>query len=228
MVFRSRSIPAQSLKISVGLSLIKQVRSHRHLGVFFNETLTWTDHINHVLTKASPKLGLLRRLRGRLPRLIIRDLYLSCILPSLEYGSVAWCGLSSTDATRLEKFNRAAGRLIANVSPASHTPHNIILARAGLQTLVSPRQVLQISFANRVLHGCLPRHILLATTSWRPAELSPQTMVLRSCDNVRLPRPKKNCLKTSPLFVFFSLFSALPSELKKNLTKAKVRAFFFT
>ena len=149
-----------------------------------------------------------------------------CILPSLEYGSVAWCGLSSTDATRLEKFNRAAGRLIANISPASHTPHNIILARAGLQTLVSRRQVLQISFANRVLHGCLPRHILLATTSWRPAELSPQTMVLRSCDNVRLPRPKKNCLKTSPLYVSFSLFNALPSELKKNQTKAKVLAFF--
>ena len=54
MVFRSRSMPAQSLKISVGLSVIEQVRSHRHLGVFFNETLTWTDHINHVLIKASP------------------------------------------------------------------------------------------------------------------------------------------------------------------------------
>ena len=199
MVLRSRGMSAQSLKIVAGSSVLCQVKSHRHLGVIFSETLTWSDHVDHVLSKASSKLGFLRHLRRRLSCLIIRDLYLGCILPSLEYASAVWCDLSASDAARLERFNRAAGRLIGNISVSSQTPHAIVLARSGLQTLTSRRQVRQISLANCVLHGCLPRHVLLATTGWRTLadHLGDSSLVLRSSDSVRLPRPRKNCLKAS-------------------------------
>ena len=64
MVIRSRGMSAEPLKITSGSSELCQVKSHRHLDVVFNETLTWSDHVDHV-NKASWKLGLLRRLRGR-------------------------------------------------------------------------------------------------------------------------------------------------------------------
>ena len=71
----------------------------------------------------------------------------------LEYASVVWCGLSLSDAARLERFNRAAGCLIGNISLSLQTPHDVILARAGLQTLTSRRQVHPVALANRVRSG---------------------------------------------------------------------------
>ena len=58
MVIRSCGMSAEPLKITSGSSELCQVKSHHHLGVVFNETLTWSDHVDHVLNKASSKLGL--------------------------------------------------------------------------------------------------------------------------------------------------------------------------
>ena len=65
--------------------------------------------------------------------LIMRQLYITCIQPSLEYASIAWGGLTRRDEEKLEKCNRSAARLIANISPSADIPREIVLARAGCQ-----------------------------------------------------------------------------------------------
>ena len=119
---------------------------------------------------------------------------------------------------------------IGNISVSSQMTHAIVLARSGLQTLTSRQQVRQIFLANHVLHGCPPRHVLLATTGWRTLadHLGDSSLVLRSSDSVRLPRPRKNYLKASPLYMSFSLFNSLPHDLRQNPTNAKIRTFFYS
>ena len=72
----------------------------------------------------------------------------------------------------------------------------LFLPSLAFKTLTSRRQARQISLANRVLHGLVPRHVLLATTGWRTLadHLGDSSLVLRSSDSARLPRPRKNCL----------------------------------
>ena len=98
MVFRSKKMQPVTTKILIDSATIPQVSSHRHLGVIFNDRLTWSDHVSAVITSASAKIGFLRRLGKRLDPLVLRELYLCCIRPAIEYASVVWAGLSSTDS----------------------------------------------------------------------------------------------------------------------------------
>ena len=68
---------------------LTQVSSHKHIGLVFNDKLTWSDHTDLVVHRVSSKLGLLRRLQHSWPSLALRTIYLTCIRPSIEYGVVA-------------------------------------------------------------------------------------------------------------------------------------------
>ena len=120
---------------------LPQVTTHKHLGIIFNSRLSWSDHTSYVIGKASKKVGLLRRFRCRLPCLVLRSLYLSCVRPTLEYACGAWSGVGSQDALRLERTQRAAARVIAGASVKDKLSAELLLARDGLDPLARRRQV---------------------------------------------------------------------------------------
>ena len=54
---------------------MRQVVQHKHLGVTFNDRLTWKDHVDTISTKAARKIGFLRRYRKRLPQIVLQHNY---------------------------------------------------------------------------------------------------------------------------------------------------------
>ena len=153
--------------------------------------------------------------------LVIQQLYCSSVRPAMEYASLAWSGAS--DAERLERVQRRAARLISNISALSDTPHDILLARAGLQPLSRRRHIEQAVFAFRFVSGCsLPRHIQLLS-HWLSAKPS-ATCRLRNADSIRLPRPKKNVLKASPLYISLSIWNNLSSDAKSSKSPRGLRS----
>ena len=80
---------------------------------------------------------------------MLRELYLCCIRPAIEYASVVWAGRSSTDSQRLERCNRSTARLVTRLSPSADVNHDVLLARAGLQSLSSRLQAEQAKFCYR-------------------------------------------------------------------------------
>ena len=97
VVFRTSKMSHVEITLLYAGEQVRQRSVHRHLGLHLDDRLWWTDHINAVTRKVFCKLGLLFRLRRRLSGPILRDLYLTCVLPSLEYGSLSWCGLSRSN-----------------------------------------------------------------------------------------------------------------------------------
>ena len=143
-IFRSCSpwptlFPNSKLNIKINGNHIAQVTRHHHLGVTFNERLSWKDHVHDVIKKSAKKIGLLRRLGRQLSSPLSVDLYAFSIRPGIEYGSIVWSGLSSSDAARLERLNRSAARLITKTSPSSDLSRELLLARAGLPSLGTRR-----------------------------------------------------------------------------------------
>ena len=205
-----------SLSLTLNDAAIPQVSTHKHLGLHINELLSWSNHVHEVCSSASRRIGLLRRLRLRLGPLIIRQLYCSSIRPALEYAGIAWCGMSSTDSAHLEMVQRRVARLISNLPRTSNpdVPHNILLARAGLQPLEDRRRIELAVFAFRFVHGGgLPRHLLQGLAHWLSAK--PQaTARLRNAAQIRLPRPHKNVLKVSPLYMSFSVWNGLSNDAR--------------
>ena len=224
IAFRSVRQRPVSLGVSLNGQPVPQVTTHKHLGVIFNDTLTWDDHIHAVCSKASQRIGLLRRYSKRLPSLSIRHFYCTAIRPAMEYAAIAWCGLSASAEALLEKVQRRAARLICNIKLFSDTPHNILLARAGLQTLECRRRIEQAVFAFRFLHGgSLPQHLTLGLSHWLTAKPS-AAKTLRNANDFRLPRPHKKVLKLSPLYKCLSLWNGLSSDAKSSKSPSGLRS----
>ena len=89
LTVRSKHVRVSSPSISMGGVTVDH---HKHLGIHFNKSLTWTDHVNEVFSSCARRIGMLRRLRRILPNAAIRRIYIGSIRPILEYACSVWCG----------------------------------------------------------------------------------------------------------------------------------------
>ena len=95
-----------------------------------------------------------------------------------------------------------------------------------LVKLRSRRLTEQAVFAFRFGNGgnSLPRHLVLGLAHWlssKPAAASR----LRNADDFRLPRPRKNILKSSPLYLSLSFWNSLPPGAKSSKSPRGLRSF---
>ena len=146
------------------------------------------------------------------------DLYLTCVLPSFEYGSLSWCGLGRSNFQQLERLHHRAERLICSIGAGDQVDHNLLLARAGLSSLRTRLDFRLAVFASRRIRGLVPDHILMETEHWFTNNLPERSKSLRHPLAVYLPRPRKRALVGSPVYVCLSLWNSLPVNLRSGST----------
>ena len=68
--------------------VIKDNRTHTHLGITFSSDATWGDHIQNIYEKAATSLNITRMLKYDLDRKSLQKFYTSFIRPTLAYGNI--------------------------------------------------------------------------------------------------------------------------------------------
>ena len=76
--------------IKVGGEAIKQVQGTLFLGVWVDEKLKWTPHIEKVKSKVSQLLGVIGRTKAVLGKQALHSLYNGIVLPHLQYCLLVW------------------------------------------------------------------------------------------------------------------------------------------
>ena len=155
------------------------------------------------------KIAAIRRVSTYLPGHIRRTLYLSCVLPHLEYCSVVWnnCGAGLT--SRLERVQNYALRLILNKPPRSSTEE--MWSQLSLHTLSCRRKISTIMQVRR----CLSRHAPDYLCSKFTARASILTNYPSTCGAKDLLKaPRTNLYKSSFEYSGAKLYNDLPNELK--------------
>ena len=94
---------------------IKRVRNSKSLGIAIDERLSWSVHINAVAKKVSSAIGGLRQIRHLVDKETSITIYNSMIQPLFDYCDIVWDNIGSTMATRLQKLNNLAGRVICEI-----------------------------------------------------------------------------------------------------------------
>ena len=112
MLIRPERKQAFNLNITIDNLPIEQVNKFKYLGVWFNETLSWSDHTQYVQTKVSKKAHQLQHLSWFLPKATLTTFYKAYILPIFDYGDVVWNGCSSTESLKLERLQNYCARII--------------------------------------------------------------------------------------------------------------------
>ena len=103
---------------------VSQVDHHKHLGIHFNKSLTWTDHVNEVFSMCARRIGMLRRLRRILPNAASYSKNLHC----LEHACPVWCGGPIAKLVKLqESFCRRHHIMLPPLTLKRFDYHTLIL-----------------------------------------------------------------------------------------------------
>ena len=91
---------------------LEAVDSGKYLGLTISKDLTWSNHINQTIGKASKTLGFLRRNLGRCTPATKATAYCTLVRPTLEYASPVWDPHQITIIRDIEQVQRRAARFV--------------------------------------------------------------------------------------------------------------------
>jgi hypothetical protein len=103
----SRKTNTLLLKYKLGDSYIIRTDCIKDLGVFIDSKLYFHSHVDYIFSQSIKLFGLVRNITfsfSTLDSLLIS--YFSLVRPKLEYASVVWYSITSTDAKNLERIQR--------------------------------------------------------------------------------------------------------------------------
>ena len=94
-------------------------KTHKILGVHFDEKMQFKTHIQHIQNKIRAALAILARSKVILPYKIKLLIYNALIMSHINYCSSIWSG--SPDIDKIEKLQKKAIRIICQKKYADHT-----------------------------------------------------------------------------------------------------------
>lgn len=113
MMFHSprKKIPPHNSP-SIGPNVIEKVFSFKYLGLVFDSTLSWGNHIEHVQRKVSSLCGLMYRVSKFVPRNALLTFYHGCIHSHLQYLIIVWGHACKTKLKKLQVLQNRCLKII--------------------------------------------------------------------------------------------------------------------
>ena len=136
---------------------IKNVTTHKHLGLTFSNDGSWTTHINEIITKASSRLNIIRKLKFKVDRKSLEHMYFSYVRPIIEYADVVWDNCPNYIKEKLEHINYEAARIITGATKL--TSIRILLQECGWETLEQRRNKHKILLFHKMVNKTVPEYL---------------------------------------------------------------------
>ena len=109
---RQRLNMSNKLNIQVNDTCIQNVSKQKILGIYIDESLTWSSHIDYLCSHISTKVSLLRNPSKYVPVEVLKMFYQRYILPCIDYVSITWGSAASSHIERLNKLQKGAAQII--------------------------------------------------------------------------------------------------------------------
>jgi hypothetical protein len=130
---------------------------HKHLGITFNSTLTWNEHVESICGKANKKIFVMSRLKNILDRKTLLTIYTSFVRPSLEYGSIIWQNCTQAEGNKLERIQLRAAKIITG--GIIRTSSSLLYEELNLEKLECRRNRQVLLFFHKLLHNKVPNYL---------------------------------------------------------------------
>ncbi|XP_069109330.1 uncharacterized protein B0403.1-like [Argopecten irradians] len=118
-------------------SVIDKTNQEKDLGVFVDDKLNFSTHVQKTASKANQITGIIYRSFTYMSPAIFTTLYKALIRPHLEYASTTWSPLYVKDKISIEGVQRRATKRIPTLEGKTYTERLKIL---GLPTLEYRRE----------------------------------------------------------------------------------------
>ena len=156
MVFSNTEI-AENLDFSFNNSPISISNNHKHLGVTFSSDAKWNDHINNIVTSVSKHLSVLRKLKYRLNRKSLEQLYIVYIRPLFEYACEVWDNCGVCNSNKLEQLQLEAARIVTGLP--IFTKIDLLYKETGWELLSVRRNRRKLQMFHSIVNGTAPVYL---------------------------------------------------------------------
>ena len=98
MLFASKQRLARSQGLSLFLlgKLLELSNAVKYLGLIFDASMDWHEHINSISNKVTRRLNLLGRIRKCIDTDTCKLLYVTLVQPLMDYCDIVWSNADST------------------------------------------------------------------------------------------------------------------------------------
>jgi len=165
---------------------INRVDTIRDLGILLDHKLTFTKHIEDVVSRANRTLGLVRKMTKEFnDPLCIKTLFNSLVRSILEYGSIVWCPHTDRWIKRIESVQRKMTRFAIKKLrwPNGDTlPYRTRCLLLGEESLEKRREKAKTIFMAKLIKGEIDAPRLLSKVNIHVPRSSPRSSSLLYVD----------------------------------------------
>ena len=191
---RPRLNMSRKLNIQIENNSIQNASKQTLLGIYIDENLTWSTHIDHLCSIIASKISLLRQLSEYVSVETQKLFYQGYILPYIDYRSAVWGSAAGIHIERLSKLQKRAAWIILHCE--FNTPSEDMLKELGWFSVSNRLKYNKAELTYRALNNLTPEYIsnLLKLIS------EVHSLNLRSTNNGSLYVPKSHRQYTMALF----------------------------
>ncbi|MCG8097314.1 MAG: hypothetical protein JAZ17_27465 [Candidatus Thiodiazotropha endolucinida] len=136
---------------------VKFVTDHKHLGLTFSSNGKWHSHIENIKNSASKVVGIMRKLKYTFSRVALNQIYLSYLLPIIEYSCVVWDGCTIEDINSLQKIQNEAARIVTGLTRSVSLDN--LYRECGWVSLLERRRQQKLVLMYKSINGLVPAYI---------------------------------------------------------------------
>ena len=129
----------------------------KHLGLFLDSKLSFLDHINEKIKKATKGVNVIRKMNLLLPRSSLLTIYKSFVRPHLDYGDVIYDQPNNSrlsDKIESVQYNAA----LAITGAIRGTSGEKLYQELGLESLKDRRWLKRMSYLYKIISTKLPTY----------------------------------------------------------------------
>ena len=155
----SRKVNASNHE-TVYLNNVPVIRENvqKYLGLFLNSKLSFFDHINEKIKKATKGVNVIRKMNLLLPRSSLLTIYKSFVRPHLDYGDVIYNQPNNSrfsDKIESVQYNSA----LAINGPIRGTSKEKLYQELGIESLKDRRWLTRMSYLYKIISTKLPPYL---------------------------------------------------------------------
>ena len=156
-LYSTRISNQDNIDIDINGSKLNRTSSVKYLGLWIDENLKWSTHINALRTVLSRHIGIIGRARSILNQSLTMKLYNALILSCFNYCLCIWGNTYPTHITKISLLQKRIVRIIAEVGPLHHT--NPLFKELKIVKFVDLIHVSNLTVLYNYLVGNLPTPI---------------------------------------------------------------------
>ncbi|MCG8048002.1 MAG: endonuclease/exonuclease/phosphatase family protein [Candidatus Thiodiazotropha taylori] len=192
---------------------INFVSDHKHLGLTLSCNGQWKKHIENIIASAAKVIGIMRKLKFTFHRVALNQIYISYVLPILEYSSIVWDGCSVQDCQSLERLQNEAARLVTGLTRSVSL--NNLYRECGWIPLAERRKQQKLIFMYNAANANVPSYI---SDLIPPFVRETSNYPLRNNNNISVPYTRTEISNKSCIPSSISLWNSLDTSIRESNT----------